>query len=181
MNEVKYEIAKIGTCEQQLQVMKRGCCSSIIKGDFYLEGNVFNVTTVVSGFFHLETFLKNGSLYAERFESSAKLYKDTLGWLRKIVEALLLSEDYLIPSQALSIRLEDLYYESEQGPALLLLKPSQGEFFEKVCKVCDEIFAICPQSNADIIRKQLQIQNANALLSLQDLLRLLSSWACELN
>lgn len=181
MNEVKYEIALKDTCEQQLQLLKRGCCPSIVKGSFYVEKDICRVTADVSGLFHLKTFLENEESHEERFESSARFYKGILSWLRKIVEAFVSVEMFLVPESAISIRLEDLYFESEQGRAVFLLKPSDEGFFEKLCNVCNEIFEICPQSNADIIRSRLETQNASALLSTQDLLRLLSSWACEMN
>ena len=181
MNKVNYEIALKDVCDQELQILKRGCCSSIVKGHFYVEEGVCKVTAEVCGLFHLKTFLESDDVHGNRFETATKLYKDILGWLCKVTEAVLSIEEYLVAKNAVSIRLEDLYFESKGGHALLLLKPSKDSFFKELCSVCDEIFALCPQSNADTIRSRLESQNADMLLSPKDLLRFLSSWSCELN
>lgn len=181
MNQLTYEIALKDTCEQQLQLLKRGCCPSIAKGSFYIENNICSVKADVSGLFHLKTFLTSGEVCGDRFESSAKFYKDILSWLRKIIEAYVCVEAFLVPVHAVSVQLEDLYFQSESGRAVFLLKPSSKGFFENLCGVCSEIFEICPQSNADIIQSRLETQNAHALLSMQDLLRFLSSWTFEID
>jgi len=180
MNEVAYEIALEDAKEYSLEVMKRGCCPSVIKAVFYEENKKCNVRADVHGLFHLKTFLSGFGHKKERFEPSSSLHKEVLRWLRKMVEALIVANEYLIAEDALSFLFEDLYFKSRQGCAVFLLKPSGGSCFEKLCRVCEEIFEICPESNADAIKAQLQLQYANTLPSLHDILRLLSSWECEI-
>ncbi|NCB41529.1 MAG: hypothetical protein EOM59_02805 [Clostridia bacterium] len=180
MNELIYEIALESITEYSLEVMKRGCCPYVIKAVFYTEGECCKVKADVHGFFHLKTFLSSVERKRGRFDSSISLHKEVLGWLRKIIEALAASKEYLMTEDFVSFLLDDLYFESRQGRAVFLMKPSKGSSFEKLCRLCEEISEACPDSNADIIKTRLQLQNANSLLGLQDVLRFLSSWECEI-
>lgn len=181
MNQVNYEMNLKDINEHKLQILKRGACPSILKGSFYIEQDICHVTIDVCGLFHLKTFLNEKGVEHKRFESSVQLYRETLGWLRKIVESALLAGDYLIDKNMFSMLLEDLYFESKKGRACLILKPSEESFFQRLCTLCNDIYTNCPASNADVLRGRLEEQNAKAVLSLQDILRLLSSWEYELS
>lgn len=167
--------------EHALQVFKRGCCPSLMTGYFYRQEDICHVCIAAGGLFHLETFLKKGGVKEQRFEASVQPYKDTLGWLRKIVEGVALAEQYLVDKNLLSMRLEDMYFEAGKGNVRLLLKPSSLGFFESLCELCTEIFMVYPQSNGDVIRGRLEKENVKSVLNLHAVLRLLSSWECELN
>ena len=181
MNQVNYDTNLKEMNSHKLQIIKRGCCPSILKGTFYIEKDVCSVTVDVRGLFHLKTFLGESNANHNRFESRVQPYKEMLGWLRKIVESVLVAEEYLIDKNAFSLSVEHLYFASRKGNAFLILKPSEGSFFQKLCILCDDIYAICPSTNGDVLRKRLEEENAKALLNLHDLLRLLSSLECELN
>lgn len=181
MSTVSYNLKKSDIPEYQLKVAERGCCPAIMEINYFQTKGELNVTADTSGLFHLKTFLTGDAMLAPgAAQSSLCLFKETLGALRRTVEAVDAMQEYLIPLSSIALELEYLYFEKRKGKAMLLLMPSQKNFAESMAAVCTEIFSLNPRSSADVIAQRLLSQNFETLLDCRAMLRLLSSWELEL-
>lgn len=180
MTKLVYALPGSAISDHQLQVVTRGCCRGMVGASYIQTKESLQMTAAVSGLFHLRTFLTAQNSPGERSDGNLHLFKEVLGWLRRILEALDLAEEYLIPFDSIGLELDFIYFETRKGRALLLLNPSEKGFIERLQLLCMEIFSMDPRSNADVIAERLLRVNAECLLDRKAVLRLLSSWEYEL-
>ncbi|HRV32915.1 MAG TPA: hypothetical protein P5281_01100 [Anaerovoracaceae bacterium] len=181
MSFVKYTLTAPRPSDHKVEVLRRSCCPALAEASLFTHGEELAVTVRIAGLFHLKTYLEHQDASSEDHRLRGGQVPEILGWLRRVTEAMDLAAEYLIEEKDISLALEDLYFDAKEGPARLLLKSSDGTLIEGLISLCGEMYALCPDSNADLVARRLRERNAEQLMERRTLLAYLSGWACELN
>ncbi len=179
MTHIGYTLAAPALAAYKVEVLRRGCCPALAEASICVEGADIRIMVHTGGLFHPASCMENRkSIETGRLvEGMVPLI---LGWLRRIIEACGILEEYMIFEEDISLRLEDLYFENERGPARLLLKPGGAGLVDALSRLCLEMHDAYPGCNADLVARRISERNGTQLLDRRALLSFLSSWEFEL-
>ena len=152
------------------EIARLGICPVMLPADSYetAEGRVLRYDT--DGLTGLKTLLSR---------PQSGTFPRLLSMLRKVAEGSALLEDYLIKPEYVSMSLEDIYFGAD-GKVKFLVELCKPNLCEKICSLCEEIYISFPYTNADLVLKKLAGMNAERLVGINELLRMLSAWELEI-
>ncbi len=179
MTQIGYTLAEPVPAAYKMEILRRGCCPALAEASICEEGGTVRITVHTGGLFHPASCMESWKSKDESRLSEGAIF-GILGWLRRITQACAVLAEYMIWEEDVSLRLADLYFENERGPARLLLKPGGAGLVSALCSLCLEMHEAYPDCNADLVARRLSERNGTQLLDRRALLSFLSSWEFEL-
>jgi hypothetical protein len=163
----------------QLEMLQAGQCPHLIQASVQHVDDHIIVCPNISGLFHPKTFLAVDGLQTRMKNLSHGLHPEVLKWLRLVAEGVAALEDHLVEESQVSYKLDDLYIDLCANQVKAVLAQSGKTLIDGLCDLSLEIYAIRPESHADVIAKKLMAHHAERILGCRQLLALLSSWESE--
>lgn len=171
--KIIYRLREGDVPSYSLEVLKRGCCAALLPGSWFLDERGITVICDASG---AKPLSEMACTSEARFLSG---FRAVLSALVKLCEAVVTAEDWLIDTDYLSYRPEDVFFDADSGEARLLLKPSSKCFADAAAEFCEFAASACPSANAGLIKERLEKENEKGRLSPVRLLRILTVWDFE--
>jgi len=152
-----------GILKYELEIWQGGYCSSLGKISVS-DGKAFFDLSSLCTLRNRFTVLNSNSVTG-RFISG-------LSYFRKIIEAKLISDSYLIDDTHLYIDADHIFI-NEKDECLFLPLKTDETFFNSFCKLAESL-------DLEILSEKLKAKNQTSLMSEKDILCFLSSWELEL-
>jgi len=137
----QYSLKKTDIALYELEIMRAGCCGALAAGCFFETDSDYVLSLELSG-------LKGAlSVLQPKGRELFSGYRALLCLLRKILEAIALAEDFLIPAAHISFAPDDLLIDSHEN-IRLVLKPQSGNLPERLCALLTYIEKHSPGMHA---------------------------------
>lgn len=160
MNLIEFDIENIKKYE--LDIWQASVCSGLADIRIINDRAVFDS----SGLYSLGILLRTDK-HAAVTENFCRI----LSCFRKIIEAEIRADAYLIDNHSISLDPDRLWFDEKC--AKLLPGHSDEDFFDRLCSLADRL-------GANNLSQRLKQENDKARMSEKDLLRFLSIWELEI-
>ena len=157
--------------DYMLRLIRSGRCPYLMKGAGYCEDGAYVLQYETSGFLSLCGFISEASVFS---------FSRLLSLLRKTAEGLRGLGDYLVSPAYVSLDPKEMYIFPE-GNVNFLAGNGDGDAVKAFLGLCGELHSSFPLANTDLIIKKLTASNAEKLLDISDIIRMLSLWELEIN